>query len=153
MQKKIKFRKIRKKDFSTLQNLQELNSKDITSLWSIRDLENFLSKECSLGIIAELKENIIGFSLFSGNIDIFELYIIFVEPQYRKMGIAKKFLEKGINYCKKNKIKSIHLEVNRINNSAITLYDRFKFKKIGIRRNYYQINGQSFDALVMKLLI
>jgi ribosomal-protein-alanine N-acetyltransferase len=39
------------------------------------------------------------------------------------------------------------LEVRRSNASAIRLYERFGFRSAGVRRRYYQDNGE--DALVM----
>ena len=39
------------------------------------------------------------------------------------------------------------LEVRRTNTGAIALYERFRFKPAGLRRRYYQDNGE--DAVVM----
>ena len=43
-------------------------------------------------------------------------------------------------------MKTITLEVNENNLSAIRLYDKFSFDKLGIRKKYY--NGES-DAIIM----
>ena len=39
------------------------------------------------------------------------------------------------------------LEVRQSNHGAIQLYDRFGFRSAGVRRRYYQDNGE--DALIM----
>jgi ribosomal protein S18 acetylase RimI-like enzyme len=36
------------------------------------------------------------------------------------------------------------------NTAAIRLYQRSQFEQIGRRKNYYQLQGQREDALVMK---
>ena len=45
-----------------------------------------------------------------------------------------------IEYCKKQNITKINLEVNSSNTIAINLYKKFNFIQVGNRKNYYQ-NG------------
>ena len=53
----------------------------------------------------------------------------------------------------KNVLKKIILEVNEINKLAIKLYKKNDFVLIGKRKNYYNINGKLFDAILMQLMI
>ena len=46
------------------------------------------------------------------------------------------------------KVKKVFLEVRSKNTSAIRLYENYGFKKIGIRREYY--NNPTDDALLME---
>ena len=52
-----------------------------------------------------------------------------------------------INICKERDLKSLSLEVNQNNLTAIHLYKKFGFKSVGLRKNYYQNN----DGILMKL--
>ena len=42
-----------------------------------------------------------------------------------------------IDFCKKQKISKINLEVNSSNTVAINLYKKFDFIQVGNRKNYY----------------
>ncbi len=55
-------------------------------------------------------------------------------------------LENLISFAKKLNIKVITLEVNECNLSAIKLYNKFNFNKVGVRKKYY--DGKN-DAIIM----
>ena len=58
-------------------------------------------------------------------------------------------LEKLIEVSKKENVNSLTLEVNETNTYAIKLYEKYNFKKIGLRKNYY---AQNENAIIMTLL-
>ncbi len=70
-----------------------------------------------------------------------------VLPDYRKMQIAQILMIKAIDDCYKDMIKYITLEVRESNTPAIKLYEKFLFDSIGMRKNYYQDNGE--NAIIM----
>ena len=71
-----------------------------------------------------------------------EIIDIYVTPEYRRKGIAKKLMNTIID----NKdVKNITLEVNINNKNAILLYNSLGFKETTLRKGYY--NGE--DALLM----
>ena len=70
-----------------------------------------------------------------------------VHPDYRNRKFAHRLLLESIDECYKSKIKYITLEVRVSNKNAIHLYEKFGFKSLGIRKNYYQDNNE--DALIM----
>ena len=45
--------------------------------------------------------------------------------------------------------KPLTLEVRSSNIAAITLYEKFGFEKVGIRKNYYTHNNKTEDAILM----
>ena len=51
-----------------------------------------------------------------------------------------------LNLCKEKQCENITLEVRIDNDIAISLYEKFQFKKIAIRKNYYQTK----DAWLME---
>ena len=53
----------------------------------------------------------------------------------------------AIEDCYKNGIKYITLEVRVSNIKAIGLYEKYGFKSLGTRKQYYQDNNE--DALIM----
>ncbi len=70
-----------------------------------------------------------------------------VHPEYRNMQLAQVLMLKAIEDCYKNMIKYITLEVRESNVPAIALYEKFLFESIGMRKNYYQDNGE--NAVIM----
>ena len=67
----------------------------------------------------------------------------------QRKGLGSLLLENLLNYANQNQIESVFLEVRCTNLSAIALYRKFNFNQVGIRKNYYFIDNQSEDALIM----
>ena len=153
MEKNINFENLERKDLKKIELLQNEYIKEVNNIWTYHELLIFISKKESFSIVAKIKDRVLGFSLFLNTKDVLELYIIFVDPEYRRKGIGKKFIEIAITFCKKSLIKRIVLEVNESNEKAILLYKKLNFKKISVRKEYYLIKGQSFDASVMQFLV
>ena len=72
---------------------------------------------------------------------------IAVDENFRNKGIASGILNNIISQCKDRKVAVMFLEVNEHNESAIALYTKFGFEKIGERKNYYK----SGNAIIMSL--
>ena len=53
------------------------------------------------------------------------------------MGIASLLISNLIQFCTENNITKILLEVRELNTPAQKLYEKFGFKKISIRKKYY----------------
>lgn len=70
-----------------------------------------------------------------------------VHPDFRRKGVAKVLLINALKECYEEKIKFLTLEVRASNIKAFTLYEKFGFKSLGIRKKYYQDNNE--DALIM----
>lgn len=91
------------------------------------------------------KENNInkGFIHIQNGLDIIDLLNIIVKPEYQNQGIGSVLLK----YIIDNKEdKKIMLEVRSKNINAIKLYQKYDFKIINIRKNYYKDD----DAIIME---
>lgn len=73
------------------------------------------------------------------------LYIAVIEEAQNKK-IGSKLLEFMIKNCREKNIQNITLEVNVENKKAIALYEKYGFKKVAIRKNYYQ----GIDGILME---
>lgn len=76
---------------------------------------------------------------------------IAVHPGFRRLGIGSCILDEFLKYAKKERLFLLTLEVRKTNISAKDLYKKFGFKTAGIRKGYYQDNGE--DAVIMTLLL
>ncbi len=72
-----------------------------------------------------------------------------VHPRRRRQGIGTRLLTFGVNYCRRQGVQQMTLEVRRSNLRAISLYRNFQFQPQGIRRKYYTDSGE--DAILMGL--
>ena len=91
------------------------------------------------------KENNInkGFIHVQNGLDIIDLLNIIVKPEFQNQGIGSILLK----YIIDNKQdKKIMLEVRSKNINAIKLYQKYDFKIINIRKNYYKDD----DAIIME---
>jgi ribosomal-protein-alanine N-acetyltransferase len=72
-----------------------------------------------------------------------------VHPENRGRGIGTGILGFGVDYCRRQGVHLVTLEVRRSNYRAISLYRNFHFQPQGVRRRYYTDSGE--DAIVMGL--
>ncbi|HQM54754.1 MAG TPA: ribosomal protein S18-alanine N-acetyltransferase [Anaerolineaceae bacterium] len=72
-----------------------------------------------------------------------------VSPEYRRQKIAQRLLAHTLIDAYHSGANSSFLEVRRSNQAAITLYQRFGYREVAVRRNYYKDNQE--DAILMDL--
>ena len=79
-----------------------------------------------------------------------EAYVqtIGVDPSRRRSGIGTALLVALVGEAVRRGCRRIDLEVRDGNDDAIRLYERHGFRRIGLRRGYYQPSGA--DAVVMR---
>ena len=104
--------------------------------------------------ITEKEEKISGYIIYYDTFSCFDLFEIAVDKEFQNRGIGNRLLvnsmsalfdnEKYENRTKEE--KSILLEVNENNFSAIKLYRKNNFKEISVRKSYY---GTGQNALIM----
>lgn len=139
--------KIEKMNLEDLNSIKAILLTEFDSFWTYSTFEQELECENSHFIIAKNENNeIIGFAGLKIIIDEADIMNIVVKKSYRNNGIGSILLENLISYAKSLKLKTVTLEVNDHNLSAIRLYDKFNFDHIGIRKKYY--NGEN-DAIIM----
>ena len=93
-------------------------------------------------VICVDNNTLVGFLYYSDIYDRIEINQITVLDNYKRHGYASKMLEYLIN-----KNKDISLEVKCDNIPAIKLYEKYGFKKVSVRKGYY--NG--IDGYLMIL--
>jgi ribosomal-protein-alanine N-acetyltransferase len=78
-----------------------------------------------------------------------EIHVLNVatHPERRRRGHAARLLEQLLDVARSLDSRYLTLEVRKSNRGAIALYERFGFRSAGVRRRYYQDNGE--DAIVM----
>ena len=83
-----------------------------------------------------------------------EILTLAVRPLGRRCGVASGLIDQLIKKSAENQFESIFLEVSTENAAAIALYQKFGFKQVGRRKDYYASpHGKRVDALVMSRAI
>ncbi len=78
------------------------------------------------------------------------LFAFYVDRDYRKKGVGRKLLSKAVDILKGENFKEIELTVDPDNESAVSLYKKFGFKRIALRENEYG-RGVNRDLMRLKL--
>lgn len=132
-----------------------MNESDIDSVLKLEEnyLDSSLGREhflialkdsYSYYLVAEEDNKIVGY--ISSTIDEYsEILNFVVDGSYQGKGIGTKLLLNVVDKARNFNSKSIYLEVNEINQKAISLYIKNGFRKDHVRKNYYKNN----DAYVL----
>ena len=80
-------------------------------------------------------------------------FAVSVAKEYWNQGIGNKLLHEVINFAKENSFEVIDLQVRSDNLSAIHLYEKFGFKKIGTHPAFFKIDDKeiAFDYMYLKI--
>lgn len=130
-------------DFDKIKNI--LNS-EFDEFWKPSILESELKSNLSKYIVAKENDVIVGFAGILITPDDTEITNIVTKKSVRKRGIGSLLLDRLIEMTKELGKNSISLEVNELNKSAISLYEKSGFEIVGKRKKYY--DGVS-DAILM----
>ena len=138
----------------TVSDLNQISSNliyEFDDFWNESTLKNELKNEYSYYIVAKstIDSEIVGFAGLKIVLDNADIMNIVTKKSKRNLGIAQLMLQELINISKEKNVKTITLEVNYKNKPAIRLYEKFNFKQIAIRKNYY---SNTDDAILMQLM-
>lgn len=87
----------------------------------------------------------VGYVIVEETIDVINIINVYVDERRRQEGIASKIFSEILNYYNNSDVKFM-LEVRESNFPAIKLYEKFGFKVIHVRKNYYKTE----NALIME---
>jgi ribosomal-protein-alanine N-acetyltransferase len=131
-----------------LDDVLEIEQKSFSFPWSRNSFYmEIRQNRYAYYIVARLKDNgrIIGYGGVWVLFDEGHITTLAVHPLHRKAGIGSFMLEHILRKACTNGATQVFLEVRDSNLAARRLYEKFKFKVIGRRKNYY-LNE---DALIM----
>ena len=140
---------ISKMSNSHLEEIKDILLTDFDDFWTYSVFKSEIQNPNSQYFVAIQDDEIVGFAGIWKAIDVMHITNIVTKVSKRHFGIASMLLEKLIEVSKKENVNSLTLEVNETNTYAIKLYEKYNFKKIGLRKNYY---AQNENAIIMTLL-
>ena len=99
--------------------------------------------------VCEENDKILGFAVLHCFGEEAELFNVAVSPEVRRRGIADALMRDVMAGAKKKDVTRILLEVRRSNVPAISLYAKYGFELLGLRKNYYDAPVE--DALILEV--
>jgi ribosomal-protein-alanine N-acetyltransferase len=137
---------IRRLTYADLPQVVAIERRSFPTPWSLAMFVLELSKPAGVCLAAFEGETMVGYLICSRYDTVWHLMNVSVDPSCRRRGIASALLSSLIERIG-DPASQLTLEVRPSNEGAITLYERFGFRSAGVRRRYYQDNGE--DALIM----
>ena len=138
---------ITKMTLDDLNNIKDNLISDFDDFWNYSVFKSELESDSSHYLVVKDNSKIIGFAGIKVTVPDCDIMNIVVKKDFRNQGVGSLLLKELINLSKSLNVKNLFLEVNERNTPAILLYNKFGFKKISTRKNYYKDN----NAIVMKL--
>lgn len=121
-----------------------------TRVWNHSDYLEVISSGNMHGLIVKLESKVIAFVIYTVVVDEMEILQIVVHPEYQRHQIGSRIMKFLFESCQEKSLKKIYLEVASSNNRAIAFYNKFGFKDVHIRHNYY-LNGDS--AIIKEIVL
>jgi [ribosomal protein S18]-alanine N-acetyltransferase len=143
-EERLEIRPLALRDLSAI---EEIERSSYPTPWSRSMFAGELTKPSSISLGAFESERLVGYVVVSRYVDAWHVMNIAVHPQERGRGVASALLERLFESTSSDVRRGYTLEVRVSNEGAIRLYERFGFKKRGVRRGYYTDNRE--DALIM----
>jgi [ribosomal protein S18]-alanine N-acetyltransferase len=137
---------IRSLYYSDLPEVAVIERRAFPTPWSIAMFVLEMSKPTGVCLAATIEGALAGYTICSRYDTVWHIMNIAVEPDLRRRGIASALLAELYRRAG-DASAQFTLEVRRSNQAAIELYQRDGFRIAGLRRRYYQDNGE--DALIM----
>lgn len=137
-------REMVKEDLDEIVSIESSLYKDVWNKEAyIRDLEN----EIAFNYVLEHDGVILGYYGFWLMFDNIDITKVSIRKELQGKGLSKILMEDMFNRISNSDINTITLEVRVSNNVAISLYEKYGFKKISTREKYYE---NIEDAYVMQ---
>ena len=137
---------IRPLHYSDLPEVAVIERRAFPTPWSIAMFVLEMSKPTGLCLAATIEGRLAGYTVCSRYDTVWHVMNVAVDPALRRRGIASALLAELYTRAGDSGAQ-FTLEVRRSNDAAIALYERDGFRIAGLRRRYYQDNGE--DALIM----
>ena len=121
------------------------------SPWTRNAFEQELDIDCSKVFVAKKstphKKRIVGYICLWVVTNEVHILNLATHPNFHRHGIATSLLSFGLKFSIRVGAELATLEVRKSNLPAISLYKKFAFEAMGVRRRYYSDNSE--DAIVM----
>jgi ribosomal-protein-alanine N-acetyltransferase len=145
---------IRAMRFHDLERVTAIDEMSFSMPWPPHAYYKEMEKSYSLTRVAEItfmsgSQHVAGMMVTWVVMDEAHIATLAVDPEYRRLGIARRLLADTLKLCIQQSVHVVTLEVRVSNLAARALYRSFKFEEVTRRKGYYVDNHE--DALIMNV--
>lgn len=141
---------IRQAEERDIAAIEELEKVCFSTPWSYESLaHDILNNKLAFYIVAEVDGVVCGYVGIWNIVDEGHITNVAVSPDYRRKYIASHMLDALIASCEESGVERFTLEVRAGNEPAKALYTGKGFREVGLRKGYYEDDGE--DAIIMWL--
>jgi len=137
---------IRRLSYSDLPQVIAIERRAFPTPWSLAMFVLELSKPSGICLAAVRDGKLVGYMVCSRYDRVWHIMNVAVDPDRRRRRVATALIGRLLERVGDDAAQYT-LEVRCSNQGAIALYEGFGFRSAGLRRRYYQDNGE--DALIM----
>ncbi len=137
---------VRELAYADLPRVIAIERRAFPTPWSLAMFVLELSKSSGICLAAVHERRLVGYLICSRYDTVWHVMNVAVDVDHQHKGVASALLTELYERVN-DEAARFTLEVRRSNDVAIHLYEREGFRAAGLRRRYYQDNGE--DALVM----
>lgn len=139
---------VRPAEEKDIEGIAEMEILCFSTPWSQDSIrQEILSNELAHYIVAEMDGQVIGYVGVWQILDEGHITNVAVRPEYRGNQIGSTLIAVMLEVGKQIGMVRFTLEVRSSNEPAKALYRKFGFKEAGLRKGYYEDNGE--DAVIM----
>ena len=136
---------------SWLDAVAQIEQRAYTHPWSRGNFSDSLRAGHHARVLVQA-QTLLGYCVLMLGPDEAHLLNITVEPEQQGRGLALFMLDELVHWSRAQGAQSLWLEVRVSNARARQIYERYGFKAVGLRRNYYPLAAfKREDAVVMSL--
>lgn len=139
---------VRKMTLEDVEAVYTISTKCFSEPWSLESIKQEVNNAVASYFVAEEEHAIVGYAGLWHVLDEGEVINIAVCEEVRRQGIGEALLKKLLEEAKARKITVIHLEVRASNKGARSLYEKYGFNAIALRKGYYHKPLE--DAVIME---
>jgi ribosomal-protein-alanine N-acetyltransferase len=137
---------IRRLTYADLPHVIAIERRAFPTPWSLAMFVLELSKPSGICLAAVTPAGVAGYCICSRYDTVWHIMNVAVDPDARRQGVATALLSELFRRVGDEDAR-FTLEVRESNHAAMRLYERHGFRAAGMRRRYYQDNGE--DAVIM----
>lgn len=129
---------IRSMGFEDIEAVVKIEKENFSVPWDENGFLSFMLREGTIFLTALKDNEVVGYCGLISAADEADITNVSVSQSMRKKGIGGMLLSELIKEAGESGIKKIFLEVRESNIPAISLYNGFGFKQVGMRKDYYE---------------
>ncbi len=130
-----------------IKQIADIENECFSLPWSENSLKEELYNPNAKFFKAKIKDEIVGYIGSFNIVGEVSITNIAVKEKFRKKGVATALLNRLETVSRSENAEFITLEVRASNQNAISLYKKFGFSQVGVRKNFY--SSPKEDALLL----